>query len=94
MALSEEEQATLAALQKKAEEKDDDSDYDVEWWTEDESGKRQGGRVPWSTGKKMYGSFFPDLFGEKPEEQNPPGGSTKPPKRPSEKYFGRGSGTD
>lgn len=96
MALSEEEKATLAALQQKAEQPDDDGDdYDVEWWEEDESGKRRGGRVPWKTGKKMYGAYFPDLFGEKPPEgdggDGKSGGARKPP---SQRYFGRGSGQD
>lgn len=98
MALSEDEKATLAELQRRAEEPDNDGgeDFDVEWWEEDESGKRRGGRVPWSTGKKMYGAYFPGLFGEKPPEGDGGGGEQKPPKRrTSERYFGgRGSGTD
>jgi hypothetical protein len=97
MALSEEEKATLAALQAKESEPDGDGgeDFDVEWWTEDESGTRKGGRVPWSTGKKMYGSFFPELFGEKPPEGEggkPPAGEKRKP--PSQRYFGRGAGQD
>lgn len=95
MALSDEEKATLEALQRKAEEKDDGGDdFDVEWWEEDESGKRKGGRVPWNTGKKLYGSYFPEIFGDKPPEQEGGDGARKPPKRTSDKYFGRGSGTD
>jgi hypothetical protein len=88
--LSDEEKATLEALNAKANAADDDDDFEVEWWEEDEGGKRKGGRVPWKTGKKMYGSYFPDLFGDKPPENAPPEGGKIPPKRTSEKYFGRG----
>lgn len=91
MALSDEEKAQLEALQQKANAPDDGGDdFDIEWWEEDESGKRRGGRVPWGTGKKLYGKYFPDIFGDKPAEGD--GGGTQPPRKPrtSERYFGRG----
>lgn len=99
MALSEEEKQQLAALQAKEQDPGDGGgeDFDVEWWEEDETGKRRGGRVPWSTGKKMYGSYFPTLFGEAPPggDGGNGGGDGKGGKLPpSKKYFGRGSGQD
>ena len=94
--LTDEQKAQLEQLQGLADAPDDDDNEDVEWWEEDESGKRRGGRMSWKKGKAVYGTFFPDIFGDKPPEGDP----GKAPKAPpsgggvSSRYFGRGSGTD
>ena len=63
MALSKKEQALLESLQQKAEEPGE-PEFEVEWWEEDTDGNRRGGRMPWSTGKKIYGKWAPDLFAD------------------------------
>lgn len=92
--LTDEEKAQLEALQNRANEPDDDDDFDVEWWEEDAEGRRRGGRMPWRKAKGVYGSYFPELFGDKP----PADGTGEParkerPGKVSDRYFGRGSGT-
>lgn len=106
MGLSEEEKATLAALQAKAEQPDEtDDDFEFEYWQEGEDGRRHGGRIPYSKGKLILGKHFPDLFGDKldggsgaPDGGDDSAGGTggddgdpNPPRqKTSEKYFGRG----
>lgn len=94
MGLSDEEKTLLEQLTKKSQESEGDDDFEVEWWEEDDKGNRRGGRVPWKTGKSIYGKHFPDLFGEKPAPGKESGtgkegegeGGTDPT---SKKYFGR-----
>ena len=57
-------EAELAELDKP----DPDESYEVEFWEEDADGKRRGGRMPWAKGKAVYGSWFPELFGDKPAD--------------------------
>jgi hypothetical protein len=68
MALSKEEKAQLDALTAKANDPGPDESFQVEYWEEAPDGTRRGGTVPWSQGKKMFGKWLPDLFGDKPEE--------------------------
>ena len=85
MALSKKEQALLESLQQKAEEPGE-PEFEVEWWEEDTDGNRRGGRMPWSTARKIYGKWAPDLFADadddddedKPDSKQPQaGGATR-----------------
>lgn len=69
MALTKKEQAALEALQAKAEEPAE-PEFEVEWWEEDTDGNRRGGRMPWSTGKKIYGKWAPDLFADSDDDED------------------------
>lgn len=72
MGLSKEERAQLDALTKKADEPDEDEGFEVEYWEERPDGTRRGGRMPWAQGKKAFGAWLPDLFGDKPPEEETP----------------------
>lgn len=69
MGLTDEEKGILEKLTAKSKEPEESDDFSVEWWEEDSKGNRRGGALPWSKGKSIYGSHFPDLFGEKPAEK-------------------------
>ena len=79
MALSKKEQALLESLQQKAEEPGE-PEFEVEWWEEDTDGNRRGGRMPWSTGKKIYGKWAPDLFKDDDDDDDDDG--KQEPKQP------------
>lgn len=54
----------LAALEDEPEE----PAFDVTWWIRGEDGQERGGSMPWSQGQRIFGKWFPDLFGDgKPE---------------------------
>lgn len=69
MPLSKKEQAELDRLTAKADEPGE-PEFEVEWWEEDSDGTRRGGRMPWSTAKKIYGKWAPDLFADKDEDED------------------------
>ena len=78
MPLSKKEQALLESLQKKAEEPGE-PEFEVEWWEEDTDGNRRGGRMPWSTARKIYGKWAPDLFKDPDEDEDEDEGKDKTP---------------
>ena len=46
----------------------DDAPFDVTWRIRGEDGQERGGSMPWAQGQKIFGQWFPDLFGDgKPE---------------------------
>jgi hypothetical protein len=90
MGLSKEEKAQLDALTKKSQEPDPDDSFEVEFWQENPDGSRHGGRAPWSQGKRVFGQMFPDLFGEKPADDEGEGEAAAPAEKPGKvERFGR-----
>jgi hypothetical protein len=77
-----EQRAELEAQLAADDAADDDETYEVDWWEETPDGKRRGGRMPWAQGKKVFGSWLPDLFGDKPPAAAAPG---KTPSNPGAK---------
>ena len=69
MPLSKKEQALLESLQQKADDPGE-PEFEVEWWEEDSDGTRRGGRMPWSTAKKIYGKWAPDLFRDEDDDDS------------------------
>lgn len=68
MPRSKKEQALLESLQQKADEPGE-PEFEVEWWEEDSDGNRRGGRLPWSTAKRIYGKWDKELFGDEDEDE-------------------------
>lgn len=91
MALSDEEKATLEALQAKASEPDEE-DFDIEIW--DDTGA--GAKVPYRKGKTWLQRFGIDLPEQPAADQGDPGkepGKRQPkqaatPEGTAQRYFG------
>jgi len=89
--LSDEDNAALEALLAKRDADDDEDSDEIEWWEEDEAGKRRGGRM--SVGRAKKTGLFSDLFGDKTPE--PKTGESDTGKKPAKngdlnQFFGRG----
>jgi hypothetical protein len=61
----------LAAI----DEEPDDPAFDVSWWIRGEDGQERGGSMPWAQGQKIFGQWFPDLFGTASTEPDKSGKS-------------------
>ena len=75
--LTPEQRAELEA-QLAADDDDEDEGYEVQFYEKNADGHERGGTMPWKQGKKVFGSFFPDLFGDKPPAASD-GKDGKPP---------------
>lgn len=92
MALSKDEQEQLEALQRKAEQPEDDDNFDIEIW--DETGA--GAKVPYRKGRNWLQKFGIDVEppetpdDDKSESKNKPKSALKTDKGPgpATRYFG------
>jgi len=84
VATKDERRAELERQMAELDAEPDEPAFSVAWWEESPDGSKRGGEMPWSQGQRVFGKWFPDLFGDKPAEPARPGKDKGSGGRPSD----------